>query len=278
MPDILNGDHVRSEGRLVGLLGGGNSAIGNPIALASLTDTRPVWLRRAESAARALGGGAANQLSARGALGVQIARLIAEGRVALETRFTFAVIEGPGSVWTVARDGRRVVMDVLILSTDFQPDLSISGELRLSLNPALECTPALAPLIDRNLRSCGTVRPHGAAELSHPEPGFFIAGMKSHSHTPNFFLATGHEQVRSIVAAISGDHLVVARVELVLTQTGVCNGRGLPQTVAATGCCGGPALDCVDACCTADEAAKDDGPARCGCNESQPEQKAAVCC
>jgi len=88
-------------------------------------------------------------------------------------------------------------MDVLILSTGFRPDRSILGELHLSLDPALDCTPAPAPLIDPNLHSCGTVRPHGAAELSHPEPGFHIAGMKSYGRAPTFLLATGHEQIRS---------------------------------------------------------------------------------
>src|SRR3546814_4867463 len=60
-------------------------------------------------------------------------------------------------------------------------------------------------LIDPNLHSCGTVRPHGAIELAQPEPGLFLAGMKSYGRAPTFLLATGYEQVRSIAAWLAGD-------------------------------------------------------------------------
>lgn len=43
----------------------------------------------------------------------------------------------------------------------------------------LGCTRALAALIDPNEHSCGTVRPHGVDELTHPEPGYYAVGMKS---------------------------------------------------------------------------------------------------
>ena len=80
----------------------------------------------------------------------------------------------------------------------------------------------LAPLIDPKVHSCGTVYPHGAAELSQPEPGLYLAGMKSYGRAPSFLALTGFEQVRSVVAAIAGDHEAAARVELVLPETGVC--------------------------------------------------------
>jgi hypothetical protein len=38
-------------------------------------------------------------------------------------------------------------------------------ELRLALDPVVEAPVALAPLIDPNLHSCGTVPPHGFTEL-----------------------------------------------------------------------------------------------------------------
>lgn len=65
-------------------------------------------------------------------------------------------------------------------------------------------------LIDPKLHACGSVRLHGAAELSHPQPGFCIAGMKSWGRAPAFLLATGHKQMRSIAAQIAGDHLAAA--------------------------------------------------------------------
>ena len=101
--------------------------------------------------------------------------------------------------------GRHVEADELIVATGFRPDLSFLRELRTALDPALECPPILAPLIDPNLHSCGTVRPHGARELAQPEPGFYFAGMKSYGRAPTFLMMTGYEQVRSIVADIAGD-------------------------------------------------------------------------
>ena len=52
------------------------------------------------------------------------------------------------------------------------------------------------------------------------------------------------------------------RVELVLPETGVCSRSLAPD---ASNCCGGPALSDVDACCVADEKAKQQGKTGCGC-------------
>ena len=100
---------------------------------------------------------------------------------------------------------QSVLVDELVVATGLRPDHSFLRELRLALDPALECPPALAPLIDPNLHSCGTVRPHGARELAQPEPGLYLAGMKSYGRAPTFLMITGYEQVRSIVADIAGD-------------------------------------------------------------------------
>ena len=149
----------------------------------------------------------------------------------------------------VAGCGRQVVVDELIVATGFRPDLDFVRELRIQLDPAIECPVALAPLIDPNEHSCGTVRPHGARELAQPEPGFYFAGMKSYGRAPTFLMLTGYEQVRSIAAEIAGDREAAARVELVLPETGVCSRAAAPS---ASQCCGGPAPSAVDACCVDD--------------------------
>ena len=149
----------------------------------------------------------------------------------------------------------------------------------MAFDPALECPPALAPLIDPNEHSCGTVRPHGARELAQPEPGLYIAGMKSYGRAPTFLMLTGYEQVRSIVAEIAGDREAAARVELVLPETGVCNGPGLSEAVGGSGCCGGPAPMDLDACCQDDADAKAAGAAGCGCGLGEPQKaNASSCC
>lgn len=250
MPDVLGRDRARYAGRTVAVAGAGHSAIGTLIDLARLAGeapgTRAVWLLRGDDPAKAFGGGANDKLSARGALGSAFAALVADGAIGIETGFRISHLDekagrlrvGAGS----ACCGRHVEVDELVVATGFRPGLDFLRELRLSLDPALECPPELAPLIDPNLHSCGTVRPHGARELSQPEPGFYFAGMKSYGRAPTFLMLTGYEQVRSIVAEIAGDHDAARRVELVLPETGVCNGPG-PATTAATaevasGCCG----------------------------------------
>ena len=143
-------------------------------------------------------------------------------------------------------DGDRQIgpFDEIIVTTGLRPDLAPLRELRLDLDEIVEAPRALAPLIDPNVHSCGTVPPHGFMELSHPEPGFFIVGMKSYGRAPTFLLRTGYEQVRSVVAALAGDLDAASRVELVLPETGACSlgnrqpSESVEPAAAAVGCCG----------------------------------------
>jgi hypothetical protein len=118
--------------------------------------------------------------------------------------------------------------------------------LRLDVDPILGSTRALAPLIDPNEHSCGTVPPHGMDELAHPEPGFYAIGMKSYGRAPTFLMATGYEQARSVVAALAGDWAAARDVQLDLPETGVCSSN-LPvdsdriDSSTSGGCCGTPA-------------------------------------
>ena len=174
-----------------------------------------------------------------------------------------SLVVGAGS----ACCGRQVVVDELIVATGFRPDLDFVRELRIRLDPAIECPVALAPLIDPNEHSCGTVRPHGARELAQPEAGFYFAGIKSYGRAPTFLMLTGYEQVRSIAAEIAGDHEAAAKVELMLPETGVCSGPGpagdLTEAEAAASCCGGPPPEPASGCCIADVKAKAEGKQSC---------------
>ena len=143
--------------------------------------------------------------------------------------------------------------------------LSLTRELRLDLDPLLESTKALGPLIDPNEHSCGSVPPHGHRELAHVERGFYTVGIKSYGRAPTFLLLTGYEQVRSVAAALAGDMAAADNVQLVLPETGVCNTSFSVEGSAAAACCGGPAPDRADACCVADAVAKDEGKKGCGC-------------
>jgi hypothetical protein len=142
-------------------------------------------------------------------------------------------------------DGTRELgpFDEIIATTGFRPDLVPLRELRVRVDEILEAPPALAPLIDPNVHSCGTVPPHGVRELSHPEKDFYIVGMKSYGRAPTFLMLTGYEQVRSIASALVGDMTGALSVELVLPQTGVCSGGadccdGVDCGSAESTCCG----------------------------------------
>jgi hypothetical protein len=157
----------------------------------------------------------------------------------------------------------------------------LTREMRVRHDPWLESTDALAPLIDPNEHSCGTVRPHGHKELAHPEPGYYAVGAKSYGRAPNFLMATGYEQVRSVVASLVGDMAAADDVQLDLPETGVCNTRFAydNNAPASTGCCGGPAVDAGAACCALDESEKAQGRSGCSTLPScSPRPKPASCC
>ena len=256
MPDVAGTARTRYLGKTVAVLGAGHSAIGTLIDLARLQDeaaaTQAIWLLRGDQPEKAFGGGANDKLAARGALGAAFAALVASGRIQVETGFRLAEIsEADGRLRLSAGSaccGRHVVADELVVATGFRPQLEMLRELRLSLDPALECPPELAPLIDPNLHSCGTVRPHGAGELGQPEPGFYFAGMKSYGRAPTFLMLTGYEQVRSIAAEIAGDHDAARKVELVLPETGVCSTAG-GSSVEASACCAPAPAAAKKGCC-----------------------------
>jgi hypothetical protein len=269
MPDVLGRDRARYAGKRVAVLGAGHSAVGALTDLAQLAQdapgTEPVWLLRGADPAKAFGGGASDKLAARGELGSAFAALVAAGAVTVETEFRVTQIDRDGARLRIVSGAaccvRHVVVDELIVATGFRPDFGFARELRIQLDPAIECPVALGPLIDPNEHSCGTVRPHGARELQLPEPGYYLAGMKSYGRAPTFLMITGYEQVRSIAADIAGDHAAAARVELELPETGVCS-RGAAE---AEPCCGATAAVATSACCGAVTAAQQPKDSGCGC-------------
>jgi hypothetical protein len=246
IPDILGTARARYAGKTVAVVGSGHSALNVLIELAALRQVEPhtqiLWLLRKAHLAIAFGGEDADALPQRGALGSEARHLVESGAVVAVTPFSIEAITRDGGRVRVLGDhngtARHFVVDEIVTATGFRPDLSILREMRLALDPWLESAGTIGPLIDPNVHSCGTVRPHGAKELAHPETDFFIAGMKSYGRAPTFLLATGHEQVRSIAAALVGDHKAAARVELDLPETGVCSSRPAPWgTAAASACC-----------------------------------------
>ena len=203
----------RYAGKHVVVAGTGASAQNALVELAHLAEsapgTRVTWLVRRPSVGNAFGGGDNDQLEARGALGKSAERAAGSGAVTARTSFRTASVEqqADGRLTVTDFDGQTVTdVDEIVAVTGFRPDLAFLSEIRLDLDPVLQSPRTLAPLIDPNVHSCGTVYPHGAKELVQPEPGFYLVGMKSYGRAPSFLTLTGCEQVRSVIAAIAGDH------------------------------------------------------------------------
>jgi thioredoxin reductase len=301
IPDVLGAERPRYSGRRVMVVGAGHSAANSLLSLAELAkqnpETRLVWTVRGANLTRVFGGGAVDALPARGELGTALRKLQVSGGLEMVHEFRIVRIERAGEQLTVVgldtrgKESRIDGVDEIICATGQRPDYSIASELRLKLDPWLESSEALGPLIDPNEHSCGTVRPHGHRELAHPEPGFYTAGVKSYGRAATFLLATGFEQVRSIAAALAGDFEAADRVELDLPETGVCGIGGdviaggsccgatpkaAPAAVpeAASSCCGGPVPKGVDACCVKDADAKASGEAGCGCSTAAKPKEA----
>jgi len=236
-------------GKHVVVIGSGHSAMTAVIQLGEVARRDPSttvsWALRRGVVGDTFGGGTADELPERGALGVRSRQAVDAGLVALVTGFrTERITLADGRAVVTAEDGRALpAADQVVVLTGFRPDLSFLSEMRIELDPILQAPVKLAPSIDPNMHSCGSVLPHGAAELAHPEPDLYIVGMKSYGRAPTFLAMTGYEQVRSIAAELAGDHEAAQRVELTLPDTGVCNGAGLfdsPETENAGGggCCG----------------------------------------
>jgi hypothetical protein len=275
MPDVLGSQRKRYANKRVLVVGSGHSAVGTLIALSELAQqepaTRIAWAIRSSNVERIFGGGANDGLPERGKLGQMLRSLIDSGRLELVEAFQVEAVSelrGKLEVSGVGAESRAQTiagLDEIIVATGSRPDLSLARELRLRLDPWLESSELLAPLIDPNEHSCGSVPPHGHRELAHPEVGYYAVGAKSYGRAPNFLLATGYEQARSVVAALAGDLTAADDVQLVLPETGVCvtdfaeaGGGGCCPAPAASraekepvaGCCPAPTKpESAPACC-----------------------------
>jgi hypothetical protein len=238
VPDVLGRDRARYAGRRTLVVGSGHSAFNALLDLAWLRteepDTEITWAVRRSDTGLLFGGGSRDALPARGSLGAKLKQLVAIGIIDMVTGFRATQLIPTDDGVIIGGDASAIgPVDEIIVATGFRPDLDMLREIRLALDPALEAPVQLAPLIDPNVHSCGTVYPHGFMELRQPEADFYIIGMKSYGRAPTFLLLTGYEQARSVVAALAGDIDAARNVELVLPETGVCSS----DLVGGSACC-----------------------------------------
>ena len=241
IPDILGDKRSRFAGKRVIVVGSGHSAINALLDLIRLSEydrhTDITWVMRSRNWTRVYGGGEDDALPARGQLGLRIKAAVAAGALRIAAPFPTTHVSAAGDKLLLRSecngDVQSLSADEIIVCTGARPELELLREIRLDLDPAVEAGRSLAPLIDPNLHSCGTVPPHGEAELRQPEADFYIIGMKSYGRAPTFLLATGYEQARSVVAALCGDWEAARDVRLNLPETGVC----VTEFASAGVCC-----------------------------------------
>lgn len=249
IPDVLGAHRSRYEGKKTLVVGAGHSAANALLALAALAkqsaSTKLLWAVRSPVLTRVFGA-ETDALPARGQLGAALRNLRDTGALQFVAGLRISGLRREAGKLMVAglgSKGETVVLDgidEIICATGQRPDLTVTSELRVKLDSWLESTEALGPLIDPNVHSCGTVRPHGHRELAHPETGLYTVGVKSYGRAPTFLMTTGFEQVRSVVAAIAGDLEAADRVELELPETGVCGMRTTDASGSASSCCDAP--------------------------------------
>jgi thioredoxin reductase len=241
IPDVSGRLRERYANKNVLVVGGGHSAINTILELDKLKNLFPKteihWILRKEKLSEVYGGKEGDALPARGALGIRIEELVNDERLSVYTPFQVQEIRNDNGQLTLTGIQHGIIkslsgIDEIVSNTGSRPEFSFLRELRVSVDPAVESASAIADLIDPNIHSCGTVRAHGELELRHPEKDFYIVGMKSYGRAPTFLMATGYEQVRSVVAALAGDWEAARKVELHLPETGVCSSG------AGNECCG----------------------------------------
>ncbi|MDL2191289.1 NAD(P)-binding domain-containing protein [Cobetia sp. LC6] len=208
VPDIRGTQAAEYAGKSVLVIGSGHSALNALQDLIALADheegMRIVWGVRSTNIEEVIRPAPNDELEERKALELRIKALLEEDRIEVVTGLAVEAIEHQAGRWVVKSGEHRLpAVDRIIAATGFRPSLGLLSELRVSLDPATQSPIKLAPLIDPNQHSCGSVPEHGAAELLHAEPGLFILGIKSYGRAPTFLMRTGYQQVRSVVAALT---------------------------------------------------------------------------
>jgi hypothetical protein len=117
------------------------------------------------------------------------------------------------------------------VATGHCPARTLTEELRLDLDPALDSTTTLGPADRPKGAQLRHRPPHTYQALAHPdEPGFFTMGAKSYGRaSPSSWPPAMSRQARSPPASPAMRN-AASRVHLVLLESGACGVRAPTQT------------------------------------------------
>ena len=129
----------------------------SPLLAAQEPGTSMTWAVRGNSLAKVFGGGTADQLPARGALGERLRALVEQKRLTIEMSFAAQRLKKNGNgvlVDGMTPEGPRTIgaFDRIVAATGQRPDFSFAREMQLDLDPVVESTPHTRAL-DRSQRT-----------------------------------------------------------------------------------------------------------------------------
>lgn len=220
LPDILGQDRERYAGGHTLLVGAGDSATTNALALAQLAreapGTRVTWITRREGPAAAGGPIASiegNPLPERAAQ-ARAANAIAADTAAGVTYWPGTFVEKvsgmPAGNFEVELSGGHAgahTFDRIIANIGFRPDRSLYRELRVdecceNEGPLLLAAALLTTSEDECPDECLDQTPCGPPALLSGEPNFYLLGAKSYGRNSKFLFAAGLAQIRDVFTII----------------------------------------------------------------------------
>ena len=200
---------LAAMGERVLVIGSGHSAMQSVVALSFASKGRRRslnWAFRRASAECLLRIEGVDRFPARLALQAKARSAIAAGSVRLHFNAVFERAERlPSGIELTWADGHRRSFDHVIVATGYKPDHAMVSELQTAFDPIYEAPAGMRRVLDIARTACAAVPPHGEAELRHPEPNFYVVGMRSFGRASSFLMRAGYEQVRTIAARIAGD-------------------------------------------------------------------------
>ena len=211
LPDVLGAERDRYASRNILLVGAGDSAATNLVALAELAaqapDTWITWIDRTESDEKSpqpIASNKADGLKERERLARKANALAADdgNHVSYFSGTTVEAISWHAdlerfSVRLLGKHAGELEFDRIIANVGFRPDNSIYQELHVK-------------------ESAATGAPRSKS-LVTAEPDFYVLGAKSYGRDSSFLISTGLEQIRELFA-ILGDR---ADLNLYATMAGL---------------------------------------------------------
>jgi thioredoxin reductase len=88
----------------------------------------------------------------------------------------------------------------IVANVGYSPDTNLTRELQVDEDYA-----TLGPRKLTGSKSFDPMKSAGPESLKHPEPNFFVLGVKSYGRNPNFLLRVGFEQVRDVFTLLAGN-------------------------------------------------------------------------